>query len=231
MVPSIPDKTSPQSPVPSRSGRSQVMLPAQASGSIAWLQHERLRGRLRETSAKLERHNDRSILFGKFFVKLLATFTSKSRKHNFRKACLCLLQLVAFHSQSRLFPSLFRPATSNLKQKARTGTENVKKKRSDEGIQGKLHRADFVTSRPSLPLCSLYCQRELAESKATKHSLYRMIFQTRARNVISGFSTQLHKLRSLRRSFLHFQKRHCYYPLSFPMNHRKFSSIFFRDCF
>ena len=76
---------------------------------------------------KLERHNDRSILFGKFFVKLLATFTSKSRKHNFRKACLCLLPLVAFHSQSRLFPSLFPRATSNLKQKARTGTENVRK--------------------------------------------------------------------------------------------------------
>ena len=74
---------------------------------------------------KLERHNYKSILFGKFFVKLLATFTSKIRKHNSRKACLCLLSLVAFHSQSRLFPSLFPPVTSNLKQKARTVTENV----------------------------------------------------------------------------------------------------------
>ena len=73
---------------------------------------------------KLERHSNKSVLFGKFFVKLLATFTSKSRKHNFRKACLCLLPLVAFHSQRRLFPSLFPPATSNLKQKGRTGTEN-----------------------------------------------------------------------------------------------------------
>ena len=181
------------------------------------------------SQTKLERHNERSILFGKFFVKLLATFTSKSRKHIFRKACLCLLPLVAFHSQSRLFPCLFPPATLNLKQKARTGTENVKK-RPDEGIQGKLDRADFVTSRLSLPLCSLYCQREQAESKATKHSFYKMIFQTLARNVISGFFTQLHKLRSLRRSFLHFQKRHCYYLLSFPTNHRKFSSIFFRNC-
>ena len=131
---------------------------------------------------KLNRHNDKSILFWNFFVKLLATFTSKSRKHNFREACLSL-PLVAFHSQNRLFPSLFPQATSNLKQKARTGTEN-EKKRSDEGIQGELDRADFVTSRPSLPLCSLYYQRELAESKATKHSFYKMIFQTRTRNVI-----------------------------------------------
>ena len=113
-----------------------------------------------------------------FFVKLLATFTSKTRKHNFRKACLCLLSLVAFYSHSRLFPSLFPRATSNLKQKARTVTENVKKKkRPDEGIQGELDRVDFVTSRPSLPLCSLYCQRELAEGKATKHSFYKMIFK------------------------------------------------------
>ena len=132
---------------------------------------------------KLEGHSNKSVLFRKFCVKLLATFTSKTRKHNFRKACHCLLPLVAFHSQGRLFPSLFPPATSNLKQKARTGTEN-EKKRSDKGIQGELDRADFVTSRPILPLCSLYYQRELAESKATKHSFYKKIFQTRARNVI-----------------------------------------------
>jgi len=31
---------------------------------------------------------DKSVLFGKFCVKLLAQFTSKTRKHNFRKACL-----------------------------------------------------------------------------------------------------------------------------------------------
>ena len=78
---------------------------------------------LQTKKLKLERHNYKSILFGKFFVKL----TSKSRKHNFRKACLCLLSLLAFYSQSRFFPSLFPPATSNLKQKARTVTENVKK--------------------------------------------------------------------------------------------------------
>ena len=105
-------------------------------------------------------------------------------------------------------------STGNLESKTKsTNCDRECKKTNgpDEGIQGELNRADFVTSRPSLPLCSLYCQRELAESKATKHSFYKMIFQTLARNVISGFFTQLHKLRSLRRSFLHFQKRHCYY--------------------
>ena len=76
---------------------------------------------------KLERNSNKSVLFGKFCVKLLATFTSKTRKHNFRKVCLCLLPLVAFHSQGKLFPSLFPPATSNLKQKARTATENETK--------------------------------------------------------------------------------------------------------
>ena len=76
---------------------------------------------------KTGKHSNKSVLFGKFCVKLLATFTSKTRKHNFRKACLCLLPLVAFHSQGRLFPSLFPPATSNLKQKARTATENETK--------------------------------------------------------------------------------------------------------
>ena len=131
---------------------------------------------------KLDRHNDKSTLFGKFFVKLLATFTSKSRSTTFGRP-VCLLPLVAFHSQSRFFPSLFPQATPNLKQKARTGTEN-EKKRSDKGIQSELDRANFVTSRPSLPRCSLYYQRELTESKATKHSFYKMIYQTRARNII-----------------------------------------------
>ena len=108
---------------------------------------------------------NKSVLFGTFCVKLLALFTSKTGKHNFRKACLCLLPLAAFHSQGRL-----------LRQRTRH-------KRSDEGIQGELDRTDFATRRPTLPLCTLYCQRELAKSKDTKHSFYKMIFHARARNV------------------------------------------------
>ena len=132
---------------------------------------------------KLERHNNKSVLFGTFCVKLLAMFTSKTRKHNFRKACLCLLPLVAFHSQGRLFPSLFPPATLNLKQKARTATENETKVVRWRNPRRTRSRR-FCDSRPSLSLCTLYCQRELAESKATKHSFYKMIFHTRPRNVI-----------------------------------------------
>ena len=132
---------------------------------------------------KLERHNNKSVLFGTFCVKLLAMFTSKTRKHNFRKACLCLLPLVAFHSQGRLFPSLFPTATLNLKQKARTATENETKVVRWRNPRRTRSRR-FCDSRPSLSLCTLYCQRELAESKATKHSFYKMIFHTRPRNVI-----------------------------------------------
>ena len=52
---------------------------------------------------KTGKAKNKSVLFGTFSVKLLAMFTSKTRKHNFRKACLCLLPLAAFHSQGRLF--------------------------------------------------------------------------------------------------------------------------------
>ena len=121
---------------------------------------------------KLERHSNKSVLFGKFCVKLLATFTSKTRKHNFRKACHCLLCSQAFfHRQPRIY---------NKKRELR---QRTKQKWSDEGIQGELDRTDIVTRRPILPLCTLYCQRELAKSRATKHSFYKMIFHARARNV------------------------------------------------
>ena len=61
--------------------------------------------------------------------------------------------------------------------------QRTRHKRSDKGIQGELDRTDFATRRPTLPLCTLYCQRELAKSKDTKHSFYKMIFHARARNV------------------------------------------------
>ena len=120
--------------------------------------------------------------FWKVFVKLLATFTSKSRKHNFRKACLCLLPLVAFHSQRRLFPSLFPPANSNLKQKGRTGTENGTKAAGWRNPRWTWSCRFWYKWTYSTSL-HFYCQRELAKSKATKHSFNKMIFQARARNV------------------------------------------------
>ena len=141
--------------------------------------------------------------FWKVFVKLLATFTSKSRKHNFRKACLCLLPLVAFHSQGRLFPSLFPPATSNLKQKARTATENETKVVRWRNPSRTRSRRFYLKC-----LSALYIAKE------------------------NWLRAKLLNIPSSKWDFKHVREtsllQQC--PLSFPMNHRKFSSIFFRDC-
>ena len=152
---------------------------------------------------KLERHSNKSVLFGKFCVKLLATFTIKTRKHNFRKTCLCLLPLVAFHSQCRLFPTLFPPATSNLKQKARTATENETKVVRWRNPSRTRSRRFYLKC-----LSALYIAKEnWLRAKLLNIPSTRWYFT-------HGRETSLLQL----------------YLLSFPMNHRKFSSIFLRNC-
>ena len=92
---------------------------------------------------KLNMHNDKSILFWNFFVKLLATFTSKSRKHNFREACLSFTTC-SFPFLKQVVPKPF--STGNLESKTKSANWDRERKKSGQMKESKANSIAQILS-------------------------------------------------------------------------------------